>query len=282
MKLEDFLIQEEGDDSRHLPDGRVAATWDSLGHVWNIGPGLTQHITKDTVLTHEQLQAAEDAEFAATRAAVASLVKVPLGENQTTAVESLVYNIGVSGFAHSTVLRDINSHDFSAVPAAFRLWNKAGGEVVRGLIKRREDEIRLWLHPDDVPPPPDLTTPKNVPQAFVTTTQETNMAGAISTAGVNVSTTTVINTLIGNLTSAIITIGAPIFAMMQGSTTTHYIAGGLGFLAGLGSLITNSWNFISHNSAASSNTLQTISNLTQMAGQVAVALEPASVNPTAQ
>lgn len=166
MKLEDFLLKEEGDDSRHLPNGMLASTWDTLGHVWNIGPGLTHGVTKNTVWTPEQLAAAETAEFAATRTAVANLVKVPLGENQTTAVESLVYNIGVNGFAHSSVLRYINANNLAAVPDAFRLWNKADGKVCRGLINRREDEIRLWFHPDDAPIRPDLGTLKNMPVAL--------------------------------------------------------------------------------------------------------------------
>lgn len=165
MKLEDFLIREEGDDSKHLPNGKVASTWDRLGHVWNIGPGLTKGITKDTVWSQAQLEAAEAAEFASTRVAVASLVKVPLGENQRVALESLCYNIGVYGFAHSSVLRDVNARDFASVPAAFRLWNRAGGEVCKGLINRREDEIKLWLHPDDVKPAIPLTANKNVPPA---------------------------------------------------------------------------------------------------------------------
>jgi lysozyme len=167
LRLEDFLVREEGDDSRHLADGCVASTWDRLGHVWNIGPGLTHGVTASTVWTPAQLQAAEAAEYAATRAAVASLVKVPLGENRTTALESLTYNIGVFGFAHSTVLRDVNTGNFAAVPGAFRLWNKAGGAVCQGLINRRNDEVRLWLHPDNVQAPADLTANKNVPPAHL-------------------------------------------------------------------------------------------------------------------
>ena len=158
-------MREEGDDSRHLANGLLASTWDRLGHVWNIGPGLTHGVTQATVWTSAQLQAAEAAEYAATRAAVTSLVRVSLGENRMTALESLCYNIGISGFAHSTVLRDVNAGAFDAVPAAFRLWNKAGGSVCRGLINRRNDEVRLWLHPDDVPPPAGLTANKNVPPA---------------------------------------------------------------------------------------------------------------------
>jgi GH24 family phage-related lysozyme (muramidase) len=163
MKLEDFLIKEEADDSRHLPNGDLASTWDSLGHVWNIGPGITVGITKDTVWTPEQLAAAEAAEFASTRAAVSHLVTAPLGENQRTTLESFVYNVGVSGFAHSSVLRCVNAGQFDAVPAALRLWNKAGGKVCRGLINRREDEIRLWRLADSAPIRADHATPRYAP-----------------------------------------------------------------------------------------------------------------------
>ena len=74
MKLADFLIQEEGDDSRHLPDGRYASTWDRLGKVWNVGPGITVGVTKDTVWTQAQLDAAEAKEFADVEACVAKFV----------------------------------------------------------------------------------------------------------------------------------------------------------------------------------------------------------------
>ncbi len=165
MKLEDFLIQEEGDDSKHLANSDVAATWDALGHVWNIGPGLTQGVTAKTVWTPAQLAAAEAAEFAATRAAVASLVKVQLGENERTALESFTYNVGVHAFATSTVLRDVNRNDFVDVPAALREWNRAGGCVCKGLIKRREDEIRLFQLRDSDAPPADLKASKTAPPA---------------------------------------------------------------------------------------------------------------------
>lgn len=177
MRLEDFLIEEEGNDSRRLPDGRYAATFDPLGRCWNIGPGLTRGVTKSTIWTPAQLAAAEEAEFAATKTGVARLVKVPLGENRMTVCESLAYNIGVSGFAHSDVLRSINAGNFGEVPAHLREYVHCKGVVgpCKGLIKRRNDEIRLWEHPDDVPEPADLKTSKTVPQAFK---KETLMASA--------------------------------------------------------------------------------------------------------
>jgi VIT1/CCC1 family predicted Fe2+/Mn2+ transporter len=33
------------------------------------------------------------------------------------------------------------------VPAAMRMWKKAGGKVVQGLVNRREAEVKLFLTP---------------------------------------------------------------------------------------------------------------------------------------
>lgn len=168
MKLEDFLYKEEGDDSRHLPDGRVAATWDNLGKCWNIGPGLTHGVTRSTVWTAEQLQAAEDAEFRATKEGVAKLVKVPLGENRMTVLQSFAYNCGLGALANSSILRSVNAGRFDEVPAELRLYVHARGArgPVPGLVRRRADEIRLWQHPDDAPAPADLRTPQAAPPAI--------------------------------------------------------------------------------------------------------------------
>lgn len=168
MKLEDFLLREEGDDSRHLADGRVAATWDNLGKCWNIGPGLTNGVTKNTVWTQEELHQHEEAEFAATKAAVANLVKVHLGENRTTVLESFTYNCGISALAHSSILRSVNANQFDAVPSELRQWVHARGArgPVPGLVHRRNDEVRLWNTPDSAPPLKGLMTSRRVPRAF--------------------------------------------------------------------------------------------------------------------
>jgi hypothetical protein len=75
----------------------------------------------------------------------------------------------VEALASSSILRSVNAGRFDEVPAELRRYVHGRGVVgpVPGLIKRREDEIRLWQHPDDVTPPADLKTPKNVPQALL-------------------------------------------------------------------------------------------------------------------
>lgn len=58
---------------------------------------------------------------------------------------SLSYNIGVSAFCRSTSAAQFRRGNWQAGCDAMRAWNRAGGQVVRGLVRRREAERRLCL-----------------------------------------------------------------------------------------------------------------------------------------
>lgn len=78
---------------------------------------------------------------------VAQNVRVPLTQNQFDALVSFAYNIGEGGFRSSTALRRINAGDYAGGAQAMRLFNKSGGQVVQGLVNRRNDEVRLFNTP---------------------------------------------------------------------------------------------------------------------------------------
>jgi lysozyme len=61
------------------------------------------------------------------------------------ATTSLSYNIGPAAYARSTVARRFSIGDYRGGCDAFLMWNRAGGRVVQGLQRRREDERRLCL-----------------------------------------------------------------------------------------------------------------------------------------
>ena len=65
-------------------------------------------------------------------------------DNQFSAMVSLAFNIGLGAFAKSSVLRFHQAGDYGAAANAFRLWNKGGGRVLPGLVKRREREANLY------------------------------------------------------------------------------------------------------------------------------------------
>lgn len=60
------------------------------------------------------------------------------------ACTDLAYNIGLTAFFGSTLRKVINNGGSVAdIAAQFRRWNKGGGKVLNGLVRRREAEIAL-------------------------------------------------------------------------------------------------------------------------------------------
>lgn len=71
--------------------------------------------------------------------------KVPITQNMFDACVSLAYNIGVSAFAKSSVVRYLNAGNKQKAGDAFLLWNKAKGKVLAGLDRRRRAERKIFL-----------------------------------------------------------------------------------------------------------------------------------------
>ena len=72
-------------------------------------------------------------------------VKVPLNDNQFSALVSLAYNIGQGNFRASTLLRKLNRGDYEGCAANFWQWRRANGVILSGLVKRRELERKLFI-----------------------------------------------------------------------------------------------------------------------------------------
>lgn len=113
---------------------------------WSIGYG--HFIKPDEILTAvSESQAADllkqDAAIAS--AAVSNSVSVDLTQNQFDALVSLTYNIGVTAFRNSTLLKKLNAGDYSGAAAQFARWNKSQGEVLAALTSRRANEQALFL-----------------------------------------------------------------------------------------------------------------------------------------
>lgn len=66
-------------------------------------------------------------------------------DNQFAAMVSLAYNIGTGAFAKSSIAKLHHSGQHTLAADAFRRWNKAGGKVLPGLVRRREAERLLYL-----------------------------------------------------------------------------------------------------------------------------------------
>jgi len=127
---------------------RLNAYRDIVGVV-TIGWGETRGVKMGDVWTQQQADARLLESLNEFTVGVKAKLTRDASMNELGAMVSLAYNIGLGGFAKSTVLRQHNAGNFQAASRAFALWNKAGGQVIAGLTARRAREAALYLTPDD-------------------------------------------------------------------------------------------------------------------------------------
>ena len=142
---------------------RLEAYQDPVG-VWTIGFGHTSAAGPPAVYKGMRITAAGADEILRTdlrkfEGYVASAVKVPLNQNQFDALVSFTLNLGSENLRSSTLLKRLNAGDYFGAADQFAVWNRAGGKVLPGLVKRRAAERALFLEPDTSPRPPSKPTP---------------------------------------------------------------------------------------------------------------------------
>lgn len=95
--------------------------------------------------TQEQADAQLLADIASAEANVRRVVTFDLTREEFIALCDLAFNIGNTAFDTSTLLRKLNAGDVQGAIDQFAMWNKAGGVVLQGLVRRRDGEKALFL-----------------------------------------------------------------------------------------------------------------------------------------
>lgn len=113
--------------------------------IWTIGYGHTKGVKDGMIITQEQAEEFLREDLRIFEQTVESCVKVPLSQNQFDALVSFCYNCGSGALRTSTLLRLLNEGKYSEAGEQFLRWNKAGGKVLVGLTRRREEERELFL-----------------------------------------------------------------------------------------------------------------------------------------
>lgn len=68
-----------------------------------------------------------------------------VNQNQFDALCSFVFNLGIGRLEASTLLKKLKAGDIEGAANEFLRWNRAGGQVLDGLTRRRQAERRLFL-----------------------------------------------------------------------------------------------------------------------------------------
>lgn len=114
--------------------------------VWTIGYGSTgPHVFEGLKITEAQADDLLRRDVARAEEAVTRLLSVPINQNQFSALVSLVFNIGAGNFRGSTLRVLVNRKAFDLAAKEFPRWNRANGQIMAGLTKRRQEEQALFL-----------------------------------------------------------------------------------------------------------------------------------------
>ena len=67
-------------------------------------------------------------------------IHVPISQNEYNAYLSFTYNVGVGAFCGSTLNKKLNAGQYDSACKELLNWNHAGGKILPGLTKRRQQE----------------------------------------------------------------------------------------------------------------------------------------------
>lgn len=128
------------------------AYWDAYGKVWTIGYGATHYLDGSPVKQGDKLKSKEEAVELLKMMVkqyeddVYKVVQCPINFYQHDALTSFAYNCGVGSLKRSTLLKKVNKDSTDpTIRNEFMKWNKAGGQVLPGLTRRRTAEADLYF-----------------------------------------------------------------------------------------------------------------------------------------
>lgn len=117
--------------------------------VQTIGYGHTYNVKMGDRITAEQAERLLIGDLAVAEREV-NRYGFDLTQNQFDALVSFVFNVGVGNFRSSTLLKRIKENpNHPDIQNQFKRWIYAGGRVLPGLVKRREEEAKLYFNGKD-------------------------------------------------------------------------------------------------------------------------------------
>ena len=114
-----------------------------VGHLIGDGKKLPKEWNKE--FTDEEVDNILCEDLERFEIGIQRLTKVSLTQSQFDALVSFSFNVGLGNFQSSTLRSKLNRGDYEGASNEFPKWRKAGGKILKGLVKRRADERNLFL-----------------------------------------------------------------------------------------------------------------------------------------
>ena len=147
----------------HRRQGKVVVPYVCPGGVLTIGYGHTnlgggRAFDRTARWSQEDCDLALLEDLAAFGEHVDSMVVVPQ-QHQFDALVSFAFNVGIAAFRTSTLRKRVLGERYVEAAAEFHRWNKSGGRVLPGLVRRRAAEALLFVGAGDDPMPQAVDAP---------------------------------------------------------------------------------------------------------------------------
>ena len=128
---------------KHFEGCELKAYQDSVG-VWTIGYGHTKGIYEGLEITQSEAEKMLQDELPEYEGYITDKVVPMLQQHEYDALVCWVYNLGPTNLSSSTMLKKLNAGEFKEVPFQMKRWDKAGGQPLLGLTRRRNAEALLF------------------------------------------------------------------------------------------------------------------------------------------
>lgn len=123
---------------------RTKSYLDPVG-VLTVCYGETESVVSGVSYTEKECKEMLSARLGYFSLQVDRLVKIDISPETHAALSSFAYNVGLSAFEKSTLLKKMNAGDIIGACNELPRWNKANGKILPGLVKRRQAEKKLCL-----------------------------------------------------------------------------------------------------------------------------------------
>ncbi len=114
-------------------------------NVLTIGYGHTKDVFLGMTITQAEAEELLRQDIEEFEIAVEDAVQVEINDHQFSALVSFCFNLGAGSLFQSTLLKFLNAGKHQEASLEFPRWNKAGGQPLLGLTRRRMAERALFL-----------------------------------------------------------------------------------------------------------------------------------------
>jgi lysozyme len=140
----DLKTSQEGISLIKSFEGCELTAYRCSANVPTIGFGHTAGVSDGDTCTQEEAETMLAEDLEEFEDYVKNYVESELQQNEFDALVAWTYNLGPKNLSESTLLKELNAGNLEEVPRQMKRWNRAGGKVLDGLIRRREAESRLF------------------------------------------------------------------------------------------------------------------------------------------